>query len=70
MVPGFDRLWFYLPESILIETQLGIKDRSYGSISLNIHEVRPSLFKGEAYRPKKIPVDHFIGHIPCFIRSL
>ena len=33
------------------------------SIPLNIHEVWPCPFWGEAYRRKKIPVDHFIGHI-------
>ena len=29
-----------------------------------IHEVWPRPFWGEAYRRKKILVDHFIGHIP------
>ena len=40
-----------------------------GSIPLNIHEVWPRPFWGEAYRWKKNPVDHFIGHIPLFYQK-
>ena len=43
---------------------------SSGSIPQNIHEVWPRPFWGEAYRWKKIPVDHFIGHIPLFYKKL
>ena len=42
----------------------------YGSIPLNIHEVWPRPFWGEAYRRKKIPVDHFISHIPLLYKKL
>ena len=44
-----------------------------GSLPLNIHEVWPRPFWGEAYpcyRRKKILVDHFIGHIPLLYKKL
>ena len=41
-----------------------------GSIPLNIHAVWPRPFWGEAYLRKKLPVDHFIGHIPLFYKKL
>ena len=41
-----------------------------GSIPLNIHKVWPCPFLGETYRRKKIPVDHFIGHIPLLYKKL
>ena len=45
-------------------------DKPLGSIPLNIHEVWPRPFWGEAYRRKKIPEDHFIGHIPLLYKKL
>ena len=42
----------------------------YGSIPLNIHEARLHPLWGEAYRRKKIPVDHFIGHILLLYKKL
>ena len=41
-----------------------------GGIPLNIHEVWLRPFWREAYRRKKIPVDHFIGHIPLLYKKL
>ena len=35
-----------------------------GSILLNIHEVWPRPFWGGSSHQNKLPVDHFIGHIP------
>ena len=43
---------------------------SKGSIPLNIHEVWLRPFSGEAYGRKKIPVDHFISHIPLLYKKL
>ena len=45
------------------------KKFSISSIPLNIHEVWPHTFWGEAYRRKKIPVNHFIGHIPLLYKK-
>ena len=41
-----------------------------GSIPLNIHEMWPRPFWGEAYRRKKISVDHFIGHKSLLYKKL
>ena len=39
-------------------------------LPLNIHEVWQRPFCGEAYRRKKIPADHFLGHIPLLYKKL